>query len=352
VAEQLLSVEGQPDVIEFVDCQAEGFVSLTSQHVRDRFAEAAFVISAHTPMWINERYPGADPDRFGRPIYHAWERTALQAADGVIVPSRGLRDRLNLETPALVSCLPMTESPASAAMGSQMILLIGSVQPPKGVDVWARSLNRVLLAKPKATAVLIGTDTPTAPDGLSMAAHIQRLIDPRVLDRFRWIGAVSHDHAMRFVDDAAMVVVPSTFESFSYAAAEAVMRGRSVIVSDQVGLREHIPNLLTVPVGDADALAEAQLQILVDADEAHQQALHAREQLLAACRADRLLAERAKFYRSLPRRCSAAIKDHQQEAMDRMAEWLRLIEIEESGENGVQREQLAEPASASLLHSR
>jgi hypothetical protein len=35
-----------------------------------------------------------------------------------------------------------------------------------------------------------------------------------------------------------------------------------------------------------------------------------------------------------------------------MAEWLRLIEIEESGENGVQREQLAEPASASLLHSR
>jgi hypothetical protein len=131
VAEQLLSVEGQPDVIEFVDCQAEGFVSLTSQHVRDRFAEAAFVISAHTPLWINERYPGADPDRFGRPIYHAWERTALQAADGVIVPSRGLRDRLNLETPALVSCLPMTESPASAAMGSQMILLIGSVQPPK-----------------------------------------------------------------------------------------------------------------------------------------------------------------------------------------------------------------------------
>jgi hypothetical protein len=110
--------------------------------------------------------------------------------------------------------------------------------------------------------------------------------------------------------------------------------------------------ITSLPVGDADALAEAQLQILVDADEAHQQALHAREQLLAACRADRLLAERAKFYRSLPRRCSAAIKDHQQEAMDRMAEWLRLIEIEESGENGVQREQLAEPASASLLHSR
>jgi glycosyltransferase involved in cell wall biosynthesis len=209
-----------------------------------------------------------------------------------------------------------------------------------------------LLARPKASAVLIGTDTPTAPDGLSMAAHIQRLIDPRAIDRFRWIGAVPHDHAMRFVDDAAVVVAPSTFESFSFAAAEAVMRGRPVVVSDQVGLREHVPGLLTVPFGDADALAEAQLRILSKADEAHQQALRAREQLLAACRADRLLAERAKFYRSLPRRRSKVLADQHGEAMDWMSDWLRSIEVEESGEPGTPASHVAEPTSASLLHSR
>lgn len=351
VAEKLLEVDGRPDVIEFVDCQAEGFVSLTSRRVRSRFHDTSFVVSAHTPMWLHEKHAGADLQRFGRSIYHAWERSAVAAADGVIAPSRALMDRIEPTVPMLVAPFPMRAVPAAAPSGSQMILLIGAIQPQKGVDVWARSLNRILLARPKATAVLIGTDTPTAPDGLSMAAHVQRLIDRRVLDRFRWIGAAPHEQVARFIEDAAIVVVPSVFESFSFAAAEAVMRGRPVVVSDRVGLCEHVPGLSTVPVGDADALAEAQLEILGDLSTAHDRAMEIRQALIDACEPEKHLRLRERFIRMLVRHEATAVGESKIDAIDQMSDWLRAVETEETELNSDERRQTVDSASASLAVS-
>jgi glycosyltransferase involved in cell wall biosynthesis len=326
IAQKLLDLDIDPDVIEFVDCQAEGFVSLTSRAVRTRFDRTKFVVSSHTPMWLHEHNASADASRFGRFIYHEWERRALGAADGVIAPSDALLRRLGLEQPSIALCCPMRPSNPHSPPTSQVILLVGAVQPQKGVDTWARSLNRVLMARPRASAMLIGADTPTAPDGLSMAAHVQRLIDPRCIDRFKWMGSMPHEHVVRLMRDAAMVVVPSVYESFSYAAAEALMCGRPVIVSDAVGLNEHAPGMWTIPVGDSDALADAQLEILGDPARAHGRADELRRALLAASSPQRHIAKRATFLESLPIAGARPFDDQSPEAMHAMTEFLRDID--------------------------
>ena len=40
VAKKLMELDSHPDAIECVDCQAEGFVSITSAAVRERYKEA------------------------------------------------------------------------------------------------------------------------------------------------------------------------------------------------------------------------------------------------------------------------------------------------------------------------
>lgn len=300
VALTLLKIQGEFDGLEFVDCQAEGFGALVSRAVRKRFGDSRMVIHAHTPMFVEEQINGADISRFGREIYHGWERRAIAAADGVIATSRMLADRLPAKTEPRVIPYPIDEMGQGPSTGrrEETIVLVGSVQPRKGVDVWARSLNRVLKERPRAKALLIGPDTTTAPDGLSMAAHAQRLIDPRVIDRFRWLGSLPHHETIDHIARASLVVVPSVFESFSFVAAEALDHGTPTLVSDRVGLAEHIAGLPTAPAGDHEALAEAQLAIL-GRPEAQAQAIACREAMLRTCSPAQHLNQRIAFVDSL-----------------------------------------------------
>jgi len=298
VAEKLLHIDKAFDVIEFVDCQAEGYASLCSSRVRQRFPGVPMIVHAHTPMFVEEAINHADANRFGRSIYHNWERQALWAADGVITTSKLLADRLPRVKNIRVMPYPIASEPfdqLSAAFKTKSILLIGSVQPRKGVEIWARSLNRVLRKHPDASAILIGPDTATGPNGQSMSEHLWQLLDPQVRDRLRITGNVPHADVQRMITEASLVVVPSLFESFSFVAAEALLRGVPVIVSEQVGIAEHVQGLKMVPVGDVKSLAAAQLEVLDDVAAARRQTVACRERMLEACSPARHLQQRISF---------------------------------------------------------
>lgn len=322
VAEHLSNIDDQFDAIEFVDCQAEGFASLCSAAVRGRFCGTPMIIHAHTPMFVEERLNQTDLSRFGRSVYHEWERRALRAADGVITTSHLLTDRLpDLRNSAVIP-YPIAGDrnipDRISQQGEELILLVGSVQPRKGVESWALSLNRVLRQRPKATAILIGPDTPTAPDGLSMIAHLQRLIDPCVLDRFRWTGALEHDEVLRMIEAAALVVVPSLFESFSFVAAEALMAGTPVVVSDQVGIAEHVDGLPTFPAGNIEALAEIQLELLGDRAAALQRAKANWQSLALRCSPWSHLQRRAAFIDAV--KCNSSFNQELENGEDAIVE--------------------------------
>ena len=61
-------------------------------------------------------------------------------------------------------------------------------------------------------------------------------------DRVKWLGFLDEAGKERFFQDIDLLAMPSAFESFGMAAAEAVTAGRPVLVSDGTGISEVVRN--------------------------------------------------------------------------------------------------------------
>jgi glycosyltransferase involved in cell wall biosynthesis len=252
-------------------------------------------------MFVEEEINGCDHSRFGRSIYHQWERRALDAADGIIVTSRLLERRMPSDVPISIIAYPIANVPTldRNVTRGETILFVGSIQPRKGVETWVRSLNSVMDALPQVSAAMVGPDTRTGPDESSMVDHLMTLLDARHAGRLQWLGSHGHDQVMSMIASASLVVVPSVFESFSFAAAEALGCGTPVLVSDQVGIGEHVQGLPSCPAGGVSSWAEAQIRILSKPIEALRNAQEQAKRLFETCAPARHLKLREEFIRSV-----------------------------------------------------
>jgi glycosyltransferase involved in cell wall biosynthesis len=330
VAEKLATIDGDFDAVEFIDCQAESFVALRSRACRERIGTAPRLISACGPMWVVEQLSVFESARVGREIYHQWEQAALAAADGILAPSWRCRDAIGAPSNAAVVPQPVLSQPSRSRTvdRDELVLLIGAAEPNKGADVWARSLNIVLRDRRSARAMLIGPDTPTGPDGTSMVAHLRALIDADLRDRFQWVGPLLFNEVSAYMDRAALVVVPSRFESFSYVAADALMNGVPVLMSDGVGLAEHAPSAPTIRAGDADALAEGQLKILENIPAASEWAAATRREIIESCAPQQHLNGKAEFARRCATEAALATLPQDEAIDDMRADLMRIEEME------------------------
>jgi glycosyltransferase involved in cell wall biosynthesis len=77
------------------------------------------------------------------------------------------------------------------------------------------------------------------------------------LDRYQWIGEVSHENALRMLSQSRLMVISSRMEGGAHVVSEAIALGIPVIASDIPGNRgllgEDYPAYY--PVGDESALA-------------------------------------------------------------------------------------------------
>ena len=83
------------------------------------------------------------------------------------------------------------------------------------------------------------------------------------------LGWVPHDELLRLYERAAVVVCPSLREGFGVSCAEAMAHGRPVVASAVGGLRDLVvdgESGLLVPPGDAQALHDALVRLLGDAE--------------------------------------------------------------------------------------
>jgi len=73
------------------------------------------------------------------------------------------------------------------------------------------------------------------------ARAARRLADEHGLaERIDWLGFVTPERRTSFLDSIDLLAMPSTFESFGMAAAEAMRSGVPVLVSDRTGVAELI----------------------------------------------------------------------------------------------------------------
>jgi len=206
-------------------------------------------------------------------VFDALEFATILAADGLCAPAMQViastrhfvpipRDPAIIpppvEIPSVIFHAPPPDGP---------ILFIGRLERVKGAELLGRALPSFLTRCPTATVHFIGPDSSTAPGGGSMqqwiTAHLPEALRPRVL----FLGQQTRDQIDEELLAASLVVIPSLFESFSLVCAEAMVLGRPVVASNDIGSVDLIGDTgLLFQRGNADFLADALATMYSDRD--------------------------------------------------------------------------------------
>lgn len=235
--------------------------------VLDRIAERhgarlRLVALCHHPLGLET---GLAPAVSQRLI--ATERTALAHARAVIVTSPATASILTrdfaIPAAGITVAVPGTAPrPAAPCRGEPPVLLtVGSLIPRKGHDVLIEALSR--LADRTWTARFVGSDTLDP----AWAAHLRAKVEAAGLEpRIRFVGAV--DDAARELHEADLFVLPSRFEGYGMAFAEALAAGLPIVAARAGAVPDVVPETagILVPPDDPAALAGAIADLLGDRD--------------------------------------------------------------------------------------
>lgn len=147
--------------------------------------------------------------------------------------------------------LPKLQMPPSST--TQQLLCLGRLAPEKAFDNAIRAMKYLKVSHPRLSLTIAG-------DGDEFPALKALIKDLGLQNTVQLLGIVHPEDSNRLIDQADIVLVPSTSESFGLVALEAAMRSRPVIASDIAGLNEVVVNGLTgllIAPNDPQVLANA-----------------------------------------------------------------------------------------------
>ncbi len=258
-----------PDLVEFADYQAEGFVTAQAKRAGNRtLRDSRLAIRAHTSWEMCRTLDGHVGSSREEKSIVALERSALRLADtllwaggdilgtyrrfyGVetIPPDRRIRHPLAFTWAAEV------DDSGWEANYPVRLLYLGRLERRKGVQ----DLVRALLGNDSDAwrATLIGGDTDTGPLGVSQRAQLEVMTLGD--ERFTISGAVPRPDLPQVIRDHDVLVMPSRWECWPTVVLEAMALNRPVIATPTGGMTEMVrpgrSGWLTAGVG-ARALQE------------------------------------------------------------------------------------------------
>jgi glycosyltransferase involved in cell wall biosynthesis len=287
----------RPDVVNIPDYMGEGLLfSLTPR--------LPVVSYLHTPLRLLTLH---NRRRLGRPGKVAdWiERTSVRRSTIVTSTSRLLAgDLIELgwlgrdEVVVIPAPLDVDRFAGAAPVADSkpVILAVGRVEPRKAPEVLVEATALLADEVDGVELVLVGGSGGVL-DGRDhrqwVASEAQRL----------GVSLTLVDHAdraeiLRLYGRSRVVAVPSHFESFSITALEGAACGRPVVCSSRVGAREVLGDdpALTVPPGDAAALAERLKPFLLDPALAEATGKRLHDAVAEACAPRHVAARRVEVY--------------------------------------------------------
>jgi|GEM_PF-934716 len=190
------------------------------------------------------------------------ERRTYQLAERITAVSADTRDALindygiDPKKIIVIENAVTVMDTASTSPTHPVILSIGRLEARKGTEVLLRAFQVFRLHYPNAELRLAGTNL--------MGEALQRLLDELgITSSVSLLGFIDTESMFRELRSATCIVVPSLLEGFGLLAAQAMMVGACVIVSDAPGLRslvKHESTGLVFPSSDAPALAREMMK--------------------------------------------------------------------------------------------
>ena len=212
-----------------------------------RAAGVPYVVQAHGALdpWTRSR------KRRAKDLYHFLvEDRIMRGASAVVCTSlqeeRGIRE-LGYATPTFVApCGVDTDRLRVPNRGdslgipgldddAQVVTYLGRITRTKGVDLLVDAFVLTAASRPDAHLAIAGPDD----EGL------RRVLDDVIVraglgDRVSFLGSVDEARKRALLQRTAVLVLPSTGESFGMAAAEAMAVGCPVVVTPRVAVQDII----------------------------------------------------------------------------------------------------------------
>jgi glycosyltransferase involved in cell wall biosynthesis len=254
---KLVRLARAADVIHVHSAKA-GFLGRLAAAVRRKRASCAF-----TPHgWSFWAADGAEAR-----LYLELERAAARWCAAIVALSdferqAGFTARIGKEAQYRVirNGVDLARFDVARRAGSQNVVFIGRLDPPKRPDLALRAFARLSARFPDAELQVVG-------DG-RLAGESRRLADRLCLgDRVRFLGP--RDDVPELLGSAACVLLASDYESAPFAVVEGMAAGLPVVATDVAGVGELVKNGRTgflAPAGDADALAAGVERVLDDSE--------------------------------------------------------------------------------------
>jgi glycosyltransferase involved in cell wall biosynthesis len=193
------------------------------------------------------------------------ERFGLGSTGKMPVP-QDLVIPLGVTTGFLTQRLPQSEVP--------IVLFMSRIEPKKGLDLLVPALEGILASGIKFHFILAGSNPQDADYETQVIVQIQN----SSLAKYTTItGFVSGDLKLELLTKADLFVLPSYYENFGIAVAEAMAAGKPVVISDRIHISEDIQQAEAGWVGPLEISAIASLikSALLDPQERKRRGLNA-----------------------------------------------------------------------------
>jgi glycosyltransferase involved in cell wall biosynthesis len=201
------------------------------------------------------------------------EEAKISARFGVDGPDRMPRP-LDLVIPLGVT--PGLFSQKLRASSVPTILFMSRIDPKKGLDLLLPALESIWESQIKFHFILAGSN----PQDADYETGIKLKIQNSILAQCTTVtGFVSGDFKRELLTNADLFVLPSYYENFGIAVAEAMAAGVPVVISDRVHISADIQQAEAGWVGPLEVGAIAHLikSALLDPDERQRRGLNGRE---------------------------------------------------------------------------
>jgi glycosyltransferase involved in cell wall biosynthesis len=194
------------------------------------------------------------------------ERAALSLARHVVTTSAATARLVTADFGVLPERLTVVEPgtdrvvlPARESGPTVSLLAVGSVVPRKGYDVLVASL--ATLAELPWLLLIVGDRERDPETARALDADIERL---GLTERISFTGAVAPERLSLHYVAADLFVLPSRFEGYGMAFAEAIAHGLPVVGTTAGAIPDTVPAGagVLVPPDDVDALAAVLLRLI------------------------------------------------------------------------------------------
>jgi len=249
-----------PQIPVVIDGLAFGVLDQVAQDLKTSHRMIALV---HHPLALES---GLSAGRAA--ALRASERMALACARHVIVTSPATARLLSSDYEVAAERITVARpgnDPVALSRGSNdgivALLAVGSLVPRKGHDVLIAALAS--LAELPWRLIIAGDPTRDPDFARRIAGEIERT---GLAARIRMAGVVSAHELAQLYEEADLFVLPSHYEGYGMAFADAIAHGVAVVACDAGAIAETVPPQAgrLVPPGDRHALASTLRELITD----------------------------------------------------------------------------------------